>query len=39
MKKRNFLTWGFEEVEDTFGLVKVNDKPIDGEMVGSGAST
>jgi hypothetical protein len=28
MKKKNFENWTYEEVEDTFGLVKVNDKPL-----------
>ncbi len=28
MEKKNFESWTYEEVEDTFGLVKLNDKPL-----------
>jgi hypothetical protein len=28
MKKKNFETWTYEEVEDSFGLVKINNKPL-----------
>ncbi len=28
MEKKNFESWTYEEVEDTFGLVKINDKPL-----------
>ena len=28
MKRKNFETWTYEEVEDTFGLIKVNNEPL-----------